>query len=154
MITLEGHVEDGCRHFQQRLKLEKFRAAFFKATGENLVKGTLNVKVDRCISIKEHFRIRGKDIDEPQQDLLFEICRINGIWAYRIRPLDLCTGAGGHGDDTLEIACSKEIPNAPPTRQSSGHAAKGRRRRCVRRRAADGLRFGAMGGRIPQSRAP
>ena len=114
MVVLRGQVEDGCKHFQQRLKLERFRAAFLKATGERLVKGTLNIKVDRCVPVKEHFRIRGKDIDEARQDLLFEICRINGIWAYRIRPLDLCSGAGGHGDDTLEIACSQEIENVSP----------------------------------------
>jgi len=38
---------------------------------------------------------------------------INGIWAYRIRPLD-AMGGGGHGDDILEIACSKKIPNVGP----------------------------------------
>jgi hypothetical protein len=57
------------------------------------------------------FRIRGIEIGEPDQDLLFEVCRINEIWAYRIRPLDLRDGSGGHGDDTLEIACSREIPD-------------------------------------------
>jgi hypothetical protein len=67
--------------------------------------------VGRQISINEHFRIRGTDIGEPHQDLLFEVSRINGIWAYRIRPRDLRDGSGGHGDDTLEIACSRKIPN-------------------------------------------
>ena len=66
---------------------------------------------NKYIPVKEHFGIRGEDIDEPTQDLLFEICRINRIWAYRIRPFDLRSGLGGHGDDTLEIACSQEIPN-------------------------------------------
>jgi hypothetical protein len=37
-------------------------------------------------------RIRGVDIGYPQQDLLFEVCRINGIWAYRIRPYNLNRG--------------------------------------------------------------
>src|SRR6266852_2802499 len=107
MVILNGRVEQGCKHFQQRLSREAFRAAYLKATGEQLHKGTLNVKVNGCIPVKEHFRIQGKDIGEPTQDLLFEICRVNQIWAYRIRPLDLYTGAGGHGDDTLEIGCSQ-----------------------------------------------
>jgi CTP-dependent riboflavin kinase len=112
VIVLTGRVVQGCKHFQLRLRQEKFRAAYLKATGEQLIKGTLNVRVSKCISINEHFRIRGQDIDE-REDFLFEICRINGIWAYRIRPRDPCTGAGGHGDDTLEIACSQEIPDVP-----------------------------------------
>ena len=41
---------------------------------------------------------------------LFEVCRINGSWAYRIRPFNLLTGAGGHGDEILEIACAQELP--------------------------------------------
>ena len=43
--------------------------------------------------------------DEPEQDLLFEHCRINGLKAYRIRPYNIKTLNGGWGDDTLEIAC-------------------------------------------------
>ena len=112
MLTLKGHVVQGCNHFGQRLSRSDFRAAYRKATGEDLCKGTLNVEVNRCIPVKEHFRIRGTEISEPRQDLLFEICRINGIWGFRIRPYDLCTGAGGHGDHILEMACSHEIPNA------------------------------------------
>jgi hypothetical protein len=111
MLILRGHVVQGGKHFQQRLTRADFRAAYRKATGEELCKGTLNVEVNRYIPVKEHFRIRGTEISEPNQDLLFEICRINGIWAYRVRPYDLCTGSGGHGDHTLEIACSQEIPN-------------------------------------------
>jgi hypothetical protein len=61
---------------------------------------------------KEHFRIHGKEINEPEE-FLFEICRINGLWAYRIRPVD-AMGLGGHGDEILEIACSKKIPNVGP----------------------------------------
>jgi hypothetical protein len=112
MVILKGHVVQGCGHFQQRLTRWDFCAAYRKATGEDLCKGTLNVEVNRCVPVKEHFRIRGTEISEPEQDLLFEMCRINGIWAYRIRPYDLCNGSGGHGDRTLEIACSREIPNA------------------------------------------
>jgi hypothetical protein len=56
--------------------------------------------------------MRGIEINEPE-DFLFERCRINGIPAYRIRPLNLINGGGGHGDHMLEIACSVEIPDVP-----------------------------------------
>jgi len=111
MVIVRGKVKQGCGHFRQRMT--NFPVAFRKATGEDLFKGTLNVELENhmCIPIAEQFRIRGTEIDEPGQDLLFEVCRINGLWAYRIRPYDLCTGAGGHGDNILEIACSQQIPN-------------------------------------------
>jgi CTP-dependent riboflavin kinase len=105
--VLKGRVVGGMGHF--RARMTKFPEVFRRATGEDLVKGTLNVDVGRNISPKEHFRIRGTGIDEPEQDLLFEVCRINGIWAYRIRPHNLNTGEGGHGDNILEIACSQII---------------------------------------------
>ena len=113
MIVLKGKVFQGCKHFQGRLERENFREAFRNSTGEQLFKGTLNVRVNRCIPVKEHFKIRGRDIGEPDQDLLVEVCRINNIWAYRIRPYNLCTGAGGHGDNVLEIGCAQEIPHDP-----------------------------------------
>lgn len=62
----------------------------------------------------------------------FEICRVNGLWAYRIRPLD-AMGGDGHGDHIFEIACSKKIPNVGPgaeveialfPRGTSEHAAR------------------------------
>jgi CTP-dependent riboflavin kinase len=109
MTGVKGRVVQGFKHFQRRMT--QFPDVFRKATGENLFPGTLNVEVGRRISINEHFRIRGTEIGEPHQDLLFEVCRINEIWAYRIRPLDLRDGSGGHGDDTLEITCSREIPD-------------------------------------------
>jgi hypothetical protein len=89
--------------------MTKFPEAFRRATGEDLVKGTLNVDVGRNIPVNEHFRMRGTEIDEPEQDLLFEVCRANGLWAYRIRPYNLRTGEGGHGDSILEIACGQII---------------------------------------------
>jgi CTP-dependent riboflavin kinase len=110
MLFLEGRVESGVGHFRQRMT--NFPHVFKKATGESLIPGTLNVKVSAPVPIKEHFRIIGAEIDEPEQDLLFEVCRINGIWAYRIRPYHLLTGSGGHGDETLEISSSERIPNA------------------------------------------
>jgi CTP-dependent riboflavin kinase len=83
---------------------------FKKVTGQELFPGTLNVRIDRQIAVREDFRIEGVEIGEPEQDLIFERCRINRIEAFRIRPLHLKTGSGGHGDHTLEIACSQKIP--------------------------------------------
>jgi hypothetical protein len=45
---------------------------------------------------------------------LFEVCRINRLWAYRVRPCDLNIADGGHGDDVIEIICAQKIPNALP----------------------------------------
>jgi CTP-dependent riboflavin kinase len=92
--------------------MTQYPEVFERATGERLYPGTLNVNVGERMPIKEHFRIHGKELNEPEE-FQFEICRINGQWAYRIRPLD-AMGGGGHGDDILEIACSKKIPNVSP----------------------------------------
>jgi len=89
-----------------------FREVFAEATGESLFAGTLNIKVTELVPIREHFRI--EDPLAAEQDLLFEVCRANGLWAYRIRPCNRQTGEGGHGDDVIEIACSVKIPNADP----------------------------------------
>jgi hypothetical protein len=106
-------VPRGQGHFTQRMT--KFPQVFEEATGEKLFIGTLNVQVGKRILIREHFRIQGARIQEPEQDLLFEVCRIDGLlWGYRIRPYQLLTGEGGHGDDVLEITCSTRIPNASP----------------------------------------
>jgi CTP-dependent riboflavin kinase len=112
-MLLQGRVDKvgGVGDFRRRMT--KFPEAFARAAGEKLFPGTLNVDVKRKIPVREHFRIRGIEINEPEQDLLFEVCRINGIWAYRIRPLNLVDGRGGHGDHILEIACAQEIPDVP-----------------------------------------
>jgi hypothetical protein len=89
--------------------MTRFPDVFELATGQRLFPGTLNLDVRTHIAPREHFRIRGRDIGEPGQDLLFEIVRVNGVWAYRIRPLDLRTGGGGHGDHILEIAAADEL---------------------------------------------
>jgi hypothetical protein len=104
---LKGRVVGGIGHF--KIRLTNFSEVFRRATGEDLIKGTLNIDVGRSIPAKEHFRIRGTEINEPEQDLLFEVCRANGLWAYRIRPYNLRTGEGGHGDNILEIACAQII---------------------------------------------
>lgn len=109
MYFLKGRVITGVRHFTNRMT--KYPEVFQKATGEILFPGTINVQVDKSTLVKEHFRIRGIDIDEPEQDLLFEICKINQIWAYRIRPYNLRNGSGGHGDNILEISSAEKIQN-------------------------------------------
>ena len=109
MVTLNGSVQRGVGDFKRRIMTHP--QAFEKDTGEKLFPGTINVNVGQKVAMKEHFRVRGVDIGEPQQDLQFEICRINGIWAYRIRPFNLVSGEGGHGDHVLEIACSVELPH-------------------------------------------
>ena len=109
MRVVTGEICSGCGHFKKRM--DDYPNVFEKATGGKLFPGTLNVRLDKSVPIKEHFRILGSDIGEPEQDLLFEICRINDIWAYRIRPLNLVNGSGGHGDHMVEIACSTELRN-------------------------------------------
>ena len=104
---LKGTIQSGVNHFTVRMN--NHPQIFEEATGEKLFPGTLNVKIAEKVAIKEHFRIVGKTIGEPDQDLLFEICRLNGKWAYRIRPYNMKTGGGGHGDDVIEIACFERL---------------------------------------------
>ncbi len=107
MKIVEGSLHNGSGDFTKRMT--RFPGVFKHATGEELFPGTLNVQVKEEIEIKEHFRIRGSEIQEPDQDLLFEICRLNDVWAYRIRPFNLKDGSGGHGDHIIEIACHLEL---------------------------------------------
>ena len=93
-----------------RRRMTQYRDVFLRATGQELYPGTLNVVVGREVVVKEDFRILGSDIDEPNQDLVFERCLIDGKPAFRIRPLD-ALGKGGHGDQVLEITCSQQLPN-------------------------------------------
>ena len=104
IYLIKGTVKpQGNGDFGRRMK--DFPEVFERAAGEKLYPGTLNVKVGRPIRWKEDFRVKGVDIDERDQDLLFEHCLINGLKAYRVRPYNLKTVGGGWGDDTLEIAC-------------------------------------------------
>jgi CTP-dependent riboflavin kinase len=104
---LHASIVDGVGHFRQRMT--KFPQVFERVTGQRLFPGTLNLDVGEPVTAREHFRLFGREIDEPGQDLLFEIVRVNGIWGYRIRPYDLRTGGGGHGDHILEIASADEL---------------------------------------------
>lgn len=102
MIRVGGRLQRGVGHFSPRMK--KFEQLFRDATGEALMLGTLNLKMDREIPFREHFRIARLEGDEWgwTGPMLFEICRIDGHWAYRIK--------GGHTDRRIaEITCSRRI---------------------------------------------
>lgn len=66
----------GAKHFSRRLT--EYPEVFERATGEHLFPGTVNVNAGELTPVKEHFRIHGKEINEPEE-FLFEVCRINGI---------------------------------------------------------------------------
>ena len=108
-VRLEGYVEKGVGQASQRMAASS--EVFERAMGERLYPGTLNVRIKRKVPLREHFRIYGKETGDPNQDLLVEVCRINGILGYRICPYYVDSGLGGHGEDVLEIACSQRIPN-------------------------------------------
>jgi hypothetical protein len=82
-----------------------------RGVGEPLFPGTLNVRVKRRIPFREHFRILGREENDPSQDLLVEVCLLNGIIAYRICPWNVDSGLGGHGEYLIEIACPQKLPN-------------------------------------------
>jgi hypothetical protein len=107
MTRICGSVQTGYGHF--KVRINKFPEIFREATGEWLYPGTLNIKVEKPVQIQEHFSVT--DPFDPKQKLLLEVCRANGFWAYGIRPFNMETGEGGHGDDTIEIACSEKIPH-------------------------------------------
>lgn len=109
MNHIKGIVTSGYSHM--KIRFDKYPNIFKEATGVCLQPGTINVTIDYPIKVKEDFRIKGLLIDEPHQDLLFEKCLINGYPAFRIRPYDIETGEGGHGDDTLEISSETFIPD-------------------------------------------
>jgi hypothetical protein len=74
ILQLQGNVQQGRRDFEQRLR--QFADVFRAATGELLHRGTVNVKVQDPVEIREDFRI-----DDPldgEQILQFEVCRANG----------------------------------------------------------------------------
>ncbi len=106
-MKVQGRITDGVGHF--RVRMTRYPDVFERATGERLFPGTLNVDIGTPLQCREDFRVRGSDIDEPEQDLLFEKCVVAGRSAYRIRPFQLRSGGGGHGDHVLEIASAHEL---------------------------------------------
>lgn len=111
-MLIRGRVKEGCKDSPRRMT--RHPQVFAEATGAALNPGTINLRVALPIPIKEDFRIKGEAIGEPEQDLIFERCRIAGRDAFRIQPCNLETGRGGHGDDTLEITCSEKITGVTP----------------------------------------
>ena len=70
-------IELGVGHFAPRMT--KYPEAFRRITGESLFPGTVNLRVSEPIPPREHFRLRGIEIDEPGQDLLFELFVLTGF---------------------------------------------------------------------------
>ena len=106
-MKVVGKLVEGVGDFRKRMIAHA--AVFERVVGDKLYPGTLNVEVPQAIACQAHFRICGKEIGEPDQDLLFERCTIFGRPAYRIRPFQLRSGGGGHGDHILEIASAEEL---------------------------------------------
>ena len=106
-MKVTGQITDGVGDF--RVRMARFADVFERVAGERLFPGTLNIDIGRPMKCREDFRIRGTEIGEPGQDLLFERCLIAGHRAYRIRPYQLRGGGGGHGDHILEIASALEL---------------------------------------------
>ncbi len=83
----------------------------------NLHAGTLNVWVNECVAIWPEFMIEGKDLDKPNEDYLFESCKIivggKHYAGFRVRPYHRPDGNGGNGDKCLEIL-AETIPDALP----------------------------------------
>jgi CTP-dependent riboflavin kinase len=106
-MRVSGKVIPGIGAWRPRI--ERYPEVFFAGTGQRLFPGTLNVLLEHPLPIREEFRILGAEIGEPEQDMLFESCLINGIPAFRLRPYQPATGAGGHGDHILEIVSAQEL---------------------------------------------
>jgi len=107
VIEVHGTVEGGIGAWRPRM--EGFPEVFRQLTGELLFPGTLNVRIEQPLAIRAEFRIAGAEIGEPEQDMLFERCRVNGIEAFRLRPFQPATGLGGHGDHILEIVSTRQL---------------------------------------------
>jgi CTP-dependent riboflavin kinase len=86
-----------------RPRIARFPEVFREATGVALFPGTLNIQIDTPLTIQTEFAISGAKIGEPEQDMLFERCLVNGMAGWRLRPFQPATGLGGHGDHILEI---------------------------------------------------
>ncbi len=106
-MRVSGKVIHGTGAWRPRI--ERFPEVFRAHIGHPLFPGTLNVLLDAPLPILAQFRIPGAEIGEPEQDMLFERCRIDGIEAFRLRPFQPATGAGGHGDHILEIVSSQAL---------------------------------------------
>jgi len=106
-MRVTGRVIQGTGAWKPRI--ERFPEVFIAHFGFPLFPGTLNVLIEAPLPIRAAFRIPGSEIGEPEQDMLFERCLIDGFEAFRLRPFQPATGAGGHGDHILEIVSAQEL---------------------------------------------
>ena len=106
-MRVSGRVIHGTGAWRPRI--ERFPQVFIAHFGYPLFPGTLNVLLDAPLPVRAEFRIPGSEIGEPEQDMLFERCLIDGLEAFRLRPFQPATGAGGHGDHILEIVSPQEL---------------------------------------------
>jgi len=106
-MRVTGRVIQGTGAWKPRI--ERFPEVFIAHFGFPLFPGTLNVLIEAPLPIRAAFRIPGSEIGEPEQDMLFERCLIDGLEAFRLRPFQPATGAGGHGDHILEIVSAQEL---------------------------------------------
>jgi CTP-dependent riboflavin kinase len=107
LIRVSGVVISGSGAWRPRIA--RYPEVFRKVAGQYLFPGTLNVLLQDPLPIQPDFRISGVEIGEPEQDMLFERCVINGIPAFRLRPFQPATGLGGHGDHILELVSTEEL---------------------------------------------
>ena len=106
-MRVSGRVVSGMGAWRPRI--ERFPEVFYRGLGERIFPGTLNVELDCVLPIREEIRILGAEIEEPEQDMLFERCFIEGVAAFRLRPYQPANGFGGHGDHILEIVSAQEL---------------------------------------------
>jgi CTP-dependent riboflavin kinase len=106
-MRVTGRVIHGTGAWKPRI--ERFPEVFIAHFGYPLFPGTLNVLIEAPLPVRAEFRIPGSEIGEPEQDMLFERCLVNGFEAFRLRPFQPATGVGGHGDHILEIVSAQEL---------------------------------------------
>jgi ribosomal protein S18 acetylase RimI-like enzyme len=106
-MRVSGRVIAGTGAWKPRI--ERFPEVFTAHFGFPLFPGTLNVLIEVPLPVRAESRIPGSEIGEPEQDMLFERCLVNGFEAFRLRPFQPATGAGGHGDHILEIVSAHEL---------------------------------------------
>lgn len=106
-MRVSGRVIAGLGAWRPRM--EQFPDVFLRATGKRLFPGTLNVLLDAPLPIQVEFTIDGSEIEEPDQDMHFESCLVDGFEAWRLRPYQPATGLGGHGDHVLEIVSAEAL---------------------------------------------